>query len=574
MPKRSLSSTLLAPQDVNRKSFVRSPRVQASSVPKPLVQAPQVVAQQVVKQAVHEEKPQPPHLSANASTAAAAAPQLTASRPLSSPPEPPVRSSKPVEKRVVRTKLDVPIRTVATRSAPRRLALRNGDVPLLRSIPITPPLLKDEQSATAKTKVRQPGSLRLVQFEDAIAPSDEIDFDNPDLFDVPATPAPAPVPAESFSPSPSDPFENLAPRSVAPRSAAEAIPSDSLFRDDTPPESVPTPQPIQSATPTLGENAETSASTTAPAQQTRQQAFPKTPKELQAEIEEALRDNPDLPALGDAPGRDGESTAPGDSIDLKNPLDDPFGEETDVPDSGRDLSATNGRDCESAQQACSDEMAFLRRRELTDMSVDITPSIEPREFDMTKVDEVRVEKLSKAPSRTWTDRTGQVIADGTFEDYLNGKVIVRTVNGTMRSIPDFRLSNEDRCFVNTWWELPDECHFEDEQFVMRDFRLTTFTWTAAATCHKPLYFEEASLERYGHTAGPIIQPLASGVHFFGNVAMMPYHMGLTPPNECIYPLGYYRPGECAPWIVRGFPMSTRGFKWQAFALGAGIALLP
>ncbi len=109
---------------------------------------------------------------------------------------------------------------------------------------------------------------------------------------------------------------------------------------------------------------------------------------------------------------------------------------------------------------------------------------------------------------------------------------------------------------------------------MRDFRMSTFTWAAAATCHKPLYFEEVSLERYGHTAGPIMQPIVSSAHFFGNVFMLPYHAGLTPPNECVYPLGYYRPGDCAPWIVPGFPMSTRGFQWQGLALGAGIALLP
>ena len=66
------------------------------------------------------------------------------------------------------------------------------------------------------------------------------------------------------------------------------------------------------------------------------------------------------------------------------------------------------------------------------------------------------------------------------------------------------------------------------------------------------------LERYGHTRGPIVQPMVSGAHFFVNVALLPYKMGINPPNECQYPLGYYRPGSCAPWMLQPFPLSGRG----------------
>ena len=77
------------------------------------------------------------------------------------------------------------------------------------------------------------------------------------------------------------------------------------------------------------------------------------------------------------------------------------------------------------------------------------------------------------------------------------------------------------------------------------------TWKASNLCHKPLYFEEVNLERYGHTAGPVLQPLVSSAHFFGNIIVLPYKMGVHGPTECQYSLGYYRPGNCAPWDLVG-----------------------
>ena len=83
-------------------------------------------------------------------------------------------------------------------------------------------------------------------------------------------------------------------------------------------------------------------------------------------------------------------------------------------------------------------------------------------------------------------------------------------------------------------------------------------------CHKPLYSRNRSLERYGHSRGPIIDPLFSAAHFFVCVPLLPYSMGVEPPHECIYSLGYYRSGDCAPWIVDGFPISLRGLALNAW----------
>ena len=94
----------------------------------------------------------------------------------------------------------------------------------------------------------------------------------------------------------------------------------------------------------------------------------------------------------------------------------------------------------------------------------------------------------------------------------------------------------------------------------------TFTWKASAQCHKPLYFEDVQLERYGHSWNPVLQPFLSAGHFFVSVPLLPYKMGLTPPCECMYTLGYYRPGDCSPYMIEPTPLSLRAGAFQA--LGA------
>ena len=106
--------------------------------------------------------------------------------------------------------------------------------------------------------------------------------------------------------------------------------------------------------------------------------------------------------------------------------------------------------------------------------------------------------------------------------------------------------------------VPPECPLGNQRFAARSWAPTTFAWTAAGTCHKPLYFEDVQLERYGHTWGPLWQPIISSAHFFATVPLLPYLMGVDPPRECQYTLGYYRPGNCAPYMLDPFPVSLRG----------------
>ncbi len=123
-------------------------------------------------------------------------------------------------------------------------------------------------------------------------------------------------------------------------------------------------------------------------------------------------------------------------------------------------------------------------------------------------------------------------------------------------------------------DYPCECRLEGETYEPRRFSTTTFTWTAAGYCHKPLYFEDWMLERYGHSYGPLADPFLSGAHFFVTLPVLPYKMGTELPWECVYPLGYYRPGNCAPWTVAAVPISARGFAVQAATVTGLVFLFP
>ena len=113
-------------------------------------------------------------------------------------------------------------------------------------------------------------------------------------------------------------------------------------------------------------------------------------------------------------------------------------------------------------------------------------------------------------------------------------------------------------------DYPYECPLGDDQLEPRVWPEITYTWTASALCHKPLYFEQVQLERYGHSWPRCVQPIMSGAHFFGSVAILPYKMGLETPTECIYALGHYRPGSCAPYYIEALP-----FTWRAAAFQTG-----
>lgn len=123
-------------------------------------------------------------------------------------------------------------------------------------------------------------------------------------------------------------------------------------------------------------------------------------------------------------------------------------------------------------------------------------------------------------------------------------------------------------------DYPCECRIEGETFAPRQFATTMFTWRAAGYCHKPLYFEHWNLERYGHSHGFVADTACSAAHFFGTLPALPYKMGVELPWECVYPLGYYRPGNCAPWTVPAPPISARGLAVQAATVTGIVFIVP
>ena len=234
----------------------------------------------------------------------------------------------------------------------------------------------------------------------------------------------------------------------------------------------------------------------------------------------------------------------------------------------------NERDCCEGVKKCEDARARLRADTIDKISLDITPSFKPDVKDAQQVEREREKLLDQTPVRAFHTRTGKLLITGRFVRLVHRRVIIRNDEGEELPFRFRDLSDDDLCFISAWWGLPTECRLGGGQMMARQWTPATVTWKASALCHKPLYFEETQLERYGHTTGPISQPVISSAHFFTNIATLPYKMGINPPNECQYSLGYYRPGSCAPWFIPPVPLSVRGALMEAGAWVGGVYVLP
>ena len=209
--------------------------------------------------------------------------------------------------------------------------------------------------------------------------------------------------------------------------------------------------------------------------------------------------------------------------------------------------------------------------DITKINVDSSPSfIEVYKSQGVKSPNTKEGFVASAQIRTWYNFDGEVIAEGKLVDVARGSAVIERADGKRTTYLLRKLSDSDRVYAAQAWGFPITCSLDDRSFESRDFVETTMTWKATGACHKPLYFEEVQLERYGHEWGPFAQPVISSAHFFGNIAVLPYKMGIHPMNECQYSLGYYRPGSCAPWTVGPVPLSLRGALNQASVVG-GIA---
>ncbi len=233
----------------------------------------------------------------------------------------------------------------------------------------------------------------------------------------------------------------------------------------------------------------------------------------------------------------------------------------DEPAAGQDNSGdTQEPTRRPADKDCDEFRQKLLVDPIVEIALDISPPRHPRASTAANI------------YRDWLDLYGQLICSGTLVDLRRGYIIVDTGAGRQKiSVAD--LGEADLAAVASAWQIPRSCLVSSGYFAGRCWEGQTITWHAANLCHKPLYFEEVALERYGHSDGPFVQPLRSTAHFFVNLLTLPYQTGIHPPNECIYALGYYRPGNCAPWLAYPVPISREGAARQATVMLTGAYTL-
>ena len=116
--------------------------------------------------------------------------------------------------------------------------------------------------------------------------------------------------------------------------------------------------------------------------------------------------------------------------------------------------------------------------------------------------------------------------------------------------------------------------FNPKPYEERSFPQIQLAWEASNFCYHPLYFSDPALERYGHTHHPLIQPLASLGRFGTQALFLPYQMVITPPCSYESPLGYYRPGECAPKLHYQVPLNAEAAVVEAAVVTGLFFVIP
>jgi hypothetical protein len=121
---------------------------------------------------------------------------------------------------------------------------------------------------------------------------------------------------------------------------------------------------------------------------------------------------------------------------------------------------------------------------------------------------------------------------------------------------------------------PEEISINGIAFQGRAVPASVFSWEASNLWYNPLYFEDPQLERYGHTHHELIQPFVSTGRFGAQLLGLPYQMTIDPLHKRMYPLGWYRPGDCAPYKHYQIPWNTHAAITEAGVLTGLFYLFP
>jgi len=251
------------------------------------------------------------------------------------------------------------------------------------------------------------------------------------------------------------------------------------------------------------------------------------------------------------------------------------GQASERPDLDADLQKELGKMAQPDELVhCEQFRDHIRNSSLSKVNLNSAPHYgQGLNMGAEEAEKLRQQFAESSEPRQWCDREGRNLITGRLIDLRHEQVVI-DVDGVSREIALRDLCDVDLAYIGKAWNLPVSCGTGIDAVAGRNFVPSTVQWKASALCHNPLYFEEVQLERYGHELGPVLQPIVSTVHFFGNIAVLPYKMGIHPPQECQYSLGYYRPGSCAPYMVPPIPISLRGAATQAVAVTGAAAIIP
>ncbi len=119
-----------------------------------------------------------------------------------------------------------------------------------------------------------------------------------------------------------------------------------------------------------------------------------------------------------------------------------------------------------------------------------------------------------------------------------------------------------------------DAKMDNGEYVARSTSPTVLQWAPTNFYHYPLYFEDPSLERYGHTYHPLVQPFASTGRFATQLVGLPYQMALHPIASREYGLGYYRPGEYAPKKHYQIPFNEEATLMEVAIITGLILIVP
>ncbi len=225
---------------------------------------------------------------------------------------------------------------------------------------------------------------------------------------------------------------------------------------------------------------------------------------------------------------------------------------------------------------CQTQRDLLRGQPLSSLNLNVAPQLSNRVRDIdnaAEVEALREEFQQRALRRDWTDYKGRKLVSGRMKELRHGNVVV-DVDGTEQLVPLNSLSDVDMSYIADLWNLPFRCGSGFEPQVGRDFIASTVQWKASGACQQSSVLRAGTVGAIRHDAGPIVQPLLSSAHFFLTIPILPYKMGINPMNECQYALGYYRPGNCAPYMLQPIPLSLRGGLAQTGAVLGMAAALP